>query len=187
MWHKSGTAQHAGSAVRAPRSELRVWIMESRAGVAPTWMVLQTIASAARPTGRNENQEPENPVPECRPFDRIRRVLPDAASRRFHATRPKPQSRKPAWLPFYTGGDSSLQPDLSAFIFRLPCGQQREQPHRANPTDLRRPCGITDALIVQCTQGLSHFRPRLRTRLCVQMRASNPQPSNSKFDALPLS
>jgi hypothetical protein len=58
-------------------------------------------------------------------FDRIRFVLPDAASRRFHATRPKPQLRKPAWLPFYTGGDSSLQLGLSAFIFRLPCGQQR--------------------------------------------------------------
>ena len=89
-----------------------------------------------------------------RPFDRIRRVLPDAASRRFHATRPKPQSRKPAWLPFYTGGDSSLQPDLSAFIFRLPCGQQREQPHRANPTDLRHPCGTTDALIVPKHPGI---------------------------------
>jgi len=58
-------------------------------------------------------------------FCRICRVLPDAACRRFHATRPKPQLRKPAWLPFYTGGDSSLQLVLSAFIFRLPCGQQR--------------------------------------------------------------
>jgi len=57
------------------------------------------------------------------PFDRIRRVLPDTASRRFHATRPKPRSRKPAWLPFYTGGDPSLLLCLSAFIFCLPCGQ----------------------------------------------------------------
>lgn len=88
------------------------------------------------------------------PFNRIRRVLPDAASRRFHATRPKPQLRKPAWLPFYTGGDSSLQLVLSAFIFRLPCGQQREQPHRANPTDLRHPCGTTDALIVPKHSGI---------------------------------
>jgi len=58
-------------------------------------------------------------------FCRIGRVLPDAACRRFHAIRPKPQLRKPAWLPFYTGGDASLQLVLSAFIFRLPCGQQR--------------------------------------------------------------
>lgn len=58
-------------------------------------------------------------------FDRIRRVLPDTASRRFHATRPKPQSSKLAWLPFYTGGISSLRLAPSAFIFRLPCGQQR--------------------------------------------------------------
>ena len=87
-------------------------------------------------------------------FDRIRCVLPDATSRRFHATRPKPQLRKPAWLPFYTGGDPSLQLVLSAFIFRLPCGQQREQPHRANPTDLRHPCGTTDALIVPKHSGI---------------------------------
>lgn len=92
-----------------------------------------------------------------RPFERIRRILPDTASRRFHATRPKPQSRKPAWLPFYTGGDSSLPSDLSAFIFRLPCGQQREQPHRANPTDLRRPCGTTDALIAPKRPGIKPF------------------------------
>ena len=58
-------------------------------------------------------------------FCRICRVLPDAACRRFHATRPRPQLRKPAWLPFYTGGDASLQLVLSAFIFRLPCGQQK--------------------------------------------------------------
>ncbi len=58
-------------------------------------------------------------------FSRIGRALPDAASRRFHATRPKPQLRKPVWLPFYTGGDASLQLVLSAFIFRLPCEQQR--------------------------------------------------------------
>ena len=74
-------------------------------------------------------------------FDRIRHVLPDAASRRFHATRPKPQLRKPAWLPFYTGGDSSLQLVLSAFIFRLPCGQQRSitPPRESNrpPPSLR--------------------------------------------------
>ena len=87
-------------------------------------------------------------------FDRIRRVLPDATSRRFHAIRPKPQLRKPAWLPFYTGGDASLQLVLSAFIFRLPCGQQREQPHRANPTDLRHPCGTTDAPIVPKHSGI---------------------------------
>ena len=86
--------------------------------------------------------------------DRIRCDLPDATSRRFHATRPKPQLRKPAWLPFYTGGDPSLQLVLSAFIFRLPCGQQREQPHRANPTDLRHPCGTTDALIVPKHSGI---------------------------------
>lgn len=92
-----------------------------------------------------------------RPFNRIRRVLPDAASRHFHATRLKPQSRKPAWLPFYTGDDSSLQSDLSAFIFRLPRGQQREQPHRANPTDLRHPCGTTDALIVPKHSGIKPF------------------------------
>ena len=60
----------------------------------------------------------------CRSFNRIRRVLPDTASQRFHATRPRPQSRKPAWLPFYTGGGSSLRLVPSAFIFRLPCGQQ---------------------------------------------------------------
>ena len=61
----------------------------------------------------------------CWPFNRIRRVLPDTASRCFHTTRPKPQLRKPAWLPFYTGGGPSLRLVLSAFIFRLPCGQQR--------------------------------------------------------------
>lgn len=109
-----------------------------------------------------------------RPFDRICRILPDTASRRFHATRPKPQSRKPTWLPLTglpsrsptnqplahpcgrakAGGDSSLQLVLSAFIFRLPCGQQREQPHRANPTDLRHPCETTDALIVPKHSGI---------------------------------
>jgi hypothetical protein len=61
----------------------------------------------------------------CRSFNRIGWALPDTASRRFHAARPKPQSRKPAWLPFYTGGGSSLRLVPSAFIFRLPCGQQR--------------------------------------------------------------
>ena len=80
-----------------------------------------------------------------RSFNRICRILPDTASRRFHATRPKPQSRKPAWLPLTglpsrsptnqplaspcgwakAGGDSSLRFVLSAFIFRLPRGQQR--------------------------------------------------------------
>ena len=87
-------------------------------------------------------------------FCRICRVLPDAACRRFHATRPRPQLRKPAWLPFYTGGDASLQLVLSAFIFRLPCGQQRSITPPANPTDLRRPCGTTDALIVPKHSGI---------------------------------
>ena len=77
----------------------------------------------------------------CRFFNRIGRVLPDTASRRFHATRPKPQSRKPAWLPFYTGGGSSLRSVPSAFIFRLPCGQQRSitPPYESNqpPSPLR--------------------------------------------------
>lgn len=85
---------------------------------------------------KNLNQELENTVPERWPFDRIRRILPDATSRRFHATRPKPRLCKPTWLPFYTGGDSSLQSDLSAFIFRLPCGQQRGI---TSPCDSNRP------------------------------------------------
>ncbi len=82
-----------------------------------------------------------------------RTQLPDVSTRPGE----KPRSRKPAWLPFYTGGDSSLPSDLSAFIFRLPCGQQREQPHRANPTDLRPPCGTTDALIVPKHSGIKPF------------------------------
>jgi hypothetical protein len=120
-------------------------------------------------------------------FDRIRRVLPDPASRRFHATRPKPQSRKPAWLPFYTGGDSSLQSDLSAFIFRLPCGQQREQPHRANPTDLRHPCGTTDALITPKRSGIKPFSASTADASLRLARDLHPQHSNLKFDALLLS
>ena len=43
---------------------------------------------------------------------------------------------------------------FSAFIFRLPRGQQREQPHRAIPTDLRGPCGALDALIVPRHSGI---------------------------------
>ena len=120
-------------------------------------------------------------------FDRIRFVLPDAASRRFHATRPKPQLRKPAWLPFYTGGDSSLQLGLSAFIFRLPCGQQRSiaPPCESNrPPPPLRGNGRPDCA---STQGLSHFRTQPRTRLCVQAWALNPQPANYELAALPLS
>ena len=110
-----------------------------------------------------------------RSFNRIRRALPDTASRRFHATRPKPQSRKPAWLPFYTGGDSSLRLVLSAFIFRLPCGQQRSitPPCESN----RPPPSLRDNGRLDCAEalrGLSHFRTQPRTRLCVTSAGIEP-------------
>jgi len=60
--------------------------------------------------------------------------------------------RKPAWLPFYTGGDASLQLVLSAFIFRLPCGQQRSitPPCESN----RPPPSLRDSGRPDCAEAL---------------------------------
>ena len=93
---------------------------EDTASSTPVWKTGVCLSTPMPDENKNGNLRIQFPR---RLFDRIGRVLPDTASRRFHATRPKPRSRKPAWLPFYTGGDSSSQSDLSAFIFRLLCGQ----------------------------------------------------------------
>ena len=65
----------------------------------------------------------------------------------------------------------------SAFIFRLPCGQQREQPRRANPTDFRHPCGTTDALIVPKHPGIKPLSDFIADASLRSARGSNPQPT----------
>ena len=65
----------------------------------------------------------------------------------------------------------------SAFIFRLPCGQQREQPHRATPTDLLGPCEALDALVVPKHPGIKPLSDSIADASLRSARDLNPQPT----------
>jgi len=146
--------------IRLRLAQIRVskWLAESQPrrrlvehqGIAPCIPVWKTGVYLSTPMlARNRNLRIRFVH---RPFRRICRVLPDAACRRFHAIRPRPRLCKPAWLPFYTGGDASLQLVLSAFIFRLPCEQQRSitPPCESN----RPPPSLRDSERPDCAEAL---------------------------------